>query len=97
MLIRLPGILSAPEIAQAQAMLKQAPWEDGKSSAGSQAAEVKNNEQLPHDSEAAKYIRTRILEGLDRSSTFFGGFAQTRFYAARQPLCKCHQLLRQPY
>ncbi len=83
MLIRLPGILSAPEIAQAQAMLEQAPWEDGKSSAGSQAAEVKNNEQLPHDSEAAKYIRTRILEGLDRSSTFFSAALPKRVFTPR--------------
>lgn len=83
MLLQLPQILAAPELAYAEALLTQAPWEDGQASAGAQAAQVKNNQQLPHDCEAAKYIRTRVLEGLDRNSTFFSAALPKRVFTPR--------------
>ena len=43
MLITLPDILSAGELALARRLLTEAPWDDGRESAGPQAQMVKNN------------------------------------------------------
>ena len=52
MITVLPHLLSADQVALARTLLADAPWEDGHLSAGSQAAAVKNNRQLPHGTEA---------------------------------------------
>lgn len=83
MLLKLPGILSAADIAEVQALLPDAPWEDGKASAGAQAAQVKNNQQLPHDCEAAQRVRTLVLAGLDANSTFFSAALPKRVFTPR--------------
>jgi len=71
MLLTLPDILSPQELATARQWLADAPWTDGRDSAGAQARQVKHNEQLPHDCEAASQIRAMVLRGLDRSPAFF--------------------------
>ena len=71
MLLHIPDILTPQELAHARSLLIDAPWGDGRNSAGLQAARVKNNEQLPHDCGAAREIRTLVLRGLDRSPAFF--------------------------
>ena len=47
MLITIPDVLNAGEVAQAQAALNAAEWVDGKVTAGYQAQSVKENLQLP--------------------------------------------------
>ena len=64
-------------------MLQDAPWVDGKAGAGEQAAQVKNNEQLPHDCEAATAIRNMVLRGLDRSPLFFSATLPKRVFPPR--------------
>ncbi|MBL8335902.1 MAG: Fe2+-dependent dioxygenase [Rhodoferax sp.] len=71
MLLHLPAILHAEELSTAHAQLQQAPWQDGRDSAGGQAASVKNNTQLPRDCPAARSIRSLVLAALDRSALFF--------------------------
>ncbi len=71
MLLHVPDVLTADELAQAQALLDAAAWSDGRSTAGTQAVQVKNNEQLPHNSEAACALRPLVLAALDRQLTFF--------------------------
>lgn len=83
MLLTLPGILSAADIAEVQALLPAATWEDGKASAGAQAAQVKNNQQLPHDCAAAQRVRTLVLAGLDASSSFFSAALPKRVFTPR--------------
>ena len=83
MLLKLPGILSAADIAEVQALLPDAPWEDGKASAGAQAAQVKNNQQLRHDCEAAQRVRTLVLPGLDANSTFVSAALPKRVFTPR--------------
>ena len=53
MLLHLPDILNADEVREAQTLLATAPWGDGRIGAGEQAKQVKNNEQLDHDCDAA--------------------------------------------
>lgn len=80
MLLHIPHILAPEEVQHAQSLLVVAPWADGRSSAGSQAQAVKNNEQLPHDCAAATEIRAMLLRGLDRSPTFFSAALPKRVY-----------------
>ncbi len=83
MLIALPDILSADEVATARRLLARAPWEDGAHSAGPQARTVKNNEQLPHDCEAATAIRAMVLAGVNRSALFFSAALPLRIFTPR--------------
>ena len=71
MLLHIPQVLTADEIAQAQALLADAPWADGRLSAGPQAAAVKHNQQLPADSAALAPLRALVLAALDRHALFF--------------------------
>lgn len=83
MLLHIPDILNADELRQARELLADAPWSDGRHSAGAQAARVKNNEQLPHDCEAARTIRAMILRGLDRSPRFFSAALPKKVFTPR--------------
>ncbi len=47
MLIQIPDVLSAEQVAHARRLLDEAEWVDGKVTAGHQSARAKNNMQLP--------------------------------------------------
>ncbi|MBX9870862.1 MAG: Fe2+-dependent dioxygenase [Burkholderiaceae bacterium] len=83
MLLHIPDILTPQELAHARSLLLDAPWRDGRQSAGRQAAQVKHNEQLPHDCEAAREIRRLVLRGLDRSPPFFSAALPKKVYTPR--------------
>lgn len=83
MLIQLPRVLTPDEVRHARSLLDQAPWESGRSSAGRQAATVKNNEQLPHGCEAARTLRPIVLAALDRQPTFFSATLPKRVFPPR--------------
>ncbi len=83
MLLHIPDLLNADELRRARALLADAPWANGRESAGVQAARVKNNEQLPHDCDAAREIRTMILRGLDRSPQFFSAALPRKVFTPR--------------
>ncbi|MBU0590295.1 MAG: Fe2+-dependent dioxygenase [Gammaproteobacteria bacterium] len=71
MLIHLKNVLSPDELQQARATLHGAHWVDGNSTAGAQAVQVKNNEQLPQGGEAAKTLQALLLQALNRHALFF--------------------------
>jgi PKHD-type hydroxylase len=72
MLLHLKKILTADEVATARALLGgDAPWLDGRSSAGAQAVARKNNEQLAQDSAPAARLRELVLAALRRDPLFF--------------------------
>ena len=83
MLLTIPDVLTAKELQTARKLLQDAPWADGKSGAGEQAAQVKNNEQLPHGCEAATAIRSLVLAGLDRCPLFFSATLPKRVFPPR--------------
>ncbi len=83
MLLHIPDILNAKELRRARELLASAAWDDGRQSAGLQAAQVKNNQQLPHDCEAAREIRTLVLRGLDRSLAFFSAALPKKVFTPR--------------
>ncbi len=71
MLLQIPDLLTPDEVAQARGLLQNAPWHHGRISAGVQAAQAKNNEQLPEQCEQAQALRQILLRGLERSPLFF--------------------------
>jgi len=72
MLLHLKNILRPDEVATARRLLgDDAPWVDGRSSAGAQAVGRKNNLQLAQDSAPAAQLRELVLAALQRDPLFF--------------------------
>lgn len=72
MFLHIPHILDAEELATARRLLgPDAPWLDGRSSAGAQALAQKNNAQLAQASPEAQQLRTLVLSALQRAPLFF--------------------------
>lgn len=83
MIVFLPDLLSPGQLAHARQRLEDAPWSDGGESAGPQARAVKNNQQLPHDCEAAREIRTMVLSALASSALFLSAALPHRYVTPR--------------
>ena len=72
MFLHIPHILDVEELATARRLLgPDAPWLDGRSSAGAQALAQKNNAQLAQTSPQAQQLRTLVLSALQRAPLFF--------------------------
>jgi PKHD-type hydroxylase len=71
MLLHIREVLSLDEVRQAREILGQAPWEDGRLTAGEQSAKAKNNEQLREDCEETRAVQQLLLRGLERHQVFF--------------------------
>ncbi|ESQ79033.1 Fe2+-dependent dioxygenase [Asticcacaulis sp. YBE204] len=70
MLLHLPEVLTAAEVAEIRAELEQARWADGALSAGPMAQKVKQNRQLPADAPEARILGDRIEAALRRHPLF---------------------------
>ena len=70
MLIQIPDVLSADEIATFRETLERAAWQDGRETAGDQAATVKNNLQIPAEAAGARDLGDRILHALARNPIY---------------------------
>ena len=81
MLLHLKNVLAPEELATARGLLgDDAPWIDGRSSAGAQAVAQKNNEQLAHDSPHAAQLRALVLAALQREPMFFSAALPRRIF-----------------
>ncbi len=83
MILQLKGVLTPAELASIHHELRRAEWHAGRESAGAQAALIKNNEQLSHDSVAMIAIRQRVLAALDRHPEFFAATLPRRVFPPR--------------
>jgi PKHD-type hydroxylase len=70
MLVPVPELLTADEVAQFRATLSRVEWGDGRVTAGPQAAQVKNNLQLSEDHPVARELGEIILRKLARNPLF---------------------------
>jgi PKHD-type hydroxylase len=70
MLLSIPDVLDADQVAEARRILDAAEWVDGRVTAGHQSARAKDNEQLPEDSAAARELGAMILGALQRNPLF---------------------------
>jgi PKHD-type hydroxylase len=80
MIVRVPQLLSADQVAAARVLLADAPWGDGRATAGYQSARVKENLQLPEDCEAAKRLRDLVLAALERNPLFISAALPARVF-----------------
>ncbi|HUO44767.1 MAG TPA: Fe2+-dependent dioxygenase [Burkholderiales bacterium] len=70
MLICIPDVLSKNDVAEFRRIMDAEKWEDGRSTAGAQSAEVKQNEQLPPDGKTARELGERIIRALATNLVF---------------------------
>jgi PKHD-type hydroxylase len=70
MLVCVPDILSKAEVAAFRGLMDAVAWEDGRSTAGAQSAEVKKNEQLPANGEMSRSLGERVIKALTASPLF---------------------------
>jgi PKHD-type hydroxylase len=82
MLVTFP-LLDADTLRHAHSLLASAAWTDGRASAGEQAAQVKNNEQLPPESEAARALSALVVAALDRHPTFLAAALPRKVFPPR--------------
>lgn len=70
MLLRIPGLLSAPQVVQARKLLLAAEWVDGNVTSGHQSAKAKSNLQVPEQHPAAREVGGMILQALSANPLF---------------------------
>lgn len=80
MLIEIPEVLNAEQLAQVRQLLQQDIWIDGKVTAGHQSARTKNNLQLPEDHPVAKQLGEVVLSALSQSPLFIAGALPLRVF-----------------
>jgi PKHD-type hydroxylase len=80
MLLQVPNVLTREQVDQARQVLDQAPWVDGRVTAGPQSARVKQNMQLPEDSPAARQLGDLILGALQRNPLFMSSALPLRIF-----------------
>jgi len=70
MLLPIPDVLTADEVAKGRRILDEADWVDGRVTAGHQSARAKDNMQLPEGGPAARELGQMVLAALHRSPLF---------------------------
>ncbi len=70
MIVRIPGLLEARPLAYIRERLAAADWEDGRVTAGPEAAKVKANRQLTEEHPLAQELGEVVLTALSRSPLF---------------------------
>lgn len=73
MLLHIPNVLSAEQVAECRRQLAAAEWLDGRVTAGHQSAQSKHNSQLSEDSPSARQLGQMILAALGRNPLFLAG------------------------
>lgn len=73
MLLRIPQALHADKLEQVRQLVLSANWVDGRVTAGTQSAVVKNNRQLQEDSPQAQQARHLVSVALARNPQFVTG------------------------
>ena len=80
MMIEIPDVLDAAQLARVRALMEAGPWADGNITSGPQAALAKRNEQLPETSAEAQEASAIVLEALGKSPLFFAAALPLKIY-----------------
>lgn len=80
MLLAIPDVLNATQLAQARQILNAAEWVDGKVTAGHQSARAKDNQQLAEGSPAAQQLGEMILNALGQNALFISAALPLRVF-----------------
>ncbi|HWS53078.1 MAG TPA: Fe2+-dependent dioxygenase [Pyrinomonadaceae bacterium] len=70
MLLRIPDVLTAGQVAECRRALERAEWVDGRVTAGHQSARAKDNLQLPESHPEARRLGDLILGALESNPLF---------------------------
>ncbi len=70
MMVRVPAVLTAKEVAHCREVMAASDWVDGKVTAGEQSAGTKRNLQLAENSPAARELGDLVLGKLGRNPLF---------------------------
>ena len=73
MLLHVPNVLTAEQVAECRRQLDASDWIDGRVTAGHQSVKAKDNAQLPEDSPVARPLGQMILAALERKPLFLAG------------------------
>jgi len=80
MLVQIPQLLSAEQVAHIRGQLAATNWVDGKVTAGAQSAGAKNNLQVPEDAPAARLLGEIILSALGQNERFMSASLALRVF-----------------
>jgi PKHD-type hydroxylase len=70
MMLHIPKVLGANEVARCRAVMEKGAWVDGRVTAGHQSAKVKNNLQLPENAPEARELGNMVIEAIGRNNLF---------------------------
>jgi PKHD-type hydroxylase len=80
MLLHVPKVLDATQVADFRKRLAGAGWTDGRITAGYQSSRAKNNLQLPESDPVARELGAAVRAALDRSPLFFAAALPRRVF-----------------
>jgi PKHD-type hydroxylase len=80
MLLKIPSVLTAEQLAECRRQLEAAEWVDGRVTAGHQSAKAKNNAQLSEDSPVARKLGQLILAALEVHPLFLSAALPARIF-----------------
>jgi len=82
MLLHIPTMLSAQQVQALRTRLQapEAPWVDGRATAGHQGAPVKHNRQIAEESPLARELGDVVLAALERNPLFIAAALPNRVY-----------------
>ena len=86
MLLQIPDVLSAGQVAHCRGLLDAAEWVDGRVTAGFQSARTKDNVQIPEGHPAAVACGDMIVDALGRTALFHSAALPLRVFP---PLFNC--------
>lgn len=88
MLLRIPAVLSAEQVAEFRRKLDAASWADGRVTAGYQSARAKKNLQLPESDPLARDLSAAVGAALERNALFVAAALPRRIFP---PLFNCYR------
>lgn len=80
MMVHIPNVLNAEQVARCRAVMEKAGWVDGRITAGHQSVQVKNNLQLPENSPEARELGDIVLSVLSRNNLFMSAVLPKQVY-----------------
>jgi PKHD-type hydroxylase len=80
MLLHIPDVLSADQVAEARRKLDATDWVDGRVTAGHQSVRVKHNQQLDESNPVAEDVADVILTSLQRHPLFIAAALPLRIF-----------------
>ncbi|MCY1023516.1 Fe2+-dependent dioxygenase [Pyxidicoccus sp. MSG2] len=80
MMVHIPNVLGAEQVAHCRAVMERAAWTDGRVTAGHQSGQVKKNLQLPEGGPEARELGALVLAGLERSALFVSAVLPQRVF-----------------